>query len=170
MLVWPTAREVILLRGGGTYTLRERGKLKRRGRWTNAAATVGRNLMLNVMFRGTTASTAWYCGLVDGSTATFAAADTMSSHTGWTENTGYSDATRRQWSPGAASGSVLSATAATFNLNATSTLYGVFVADSNTKGGTTGTLWATGAFDAAQAVVNGNTLDVTYETELQAVA
>jgi len=39
----------------------------------------------------------WYIGLVDGATTpTFLAADTLASHTGWTENTNYSG-NRKAW-------------------------------------------------------------------------
>lgn len=168
----PLLSSILAARGRFRYTIRDKdGKIKATGAFPNAATTAGRNLMLNVMFRGTAASTTWYGGLIDNAGfSALAAADTMASHSGWLESTVYSNATRPAWSPGAASGALLTAAIATFNINAAATLYGVFVVDNNTKGGTTGTLWATGAFDATLAVVNTDTLDVTYETELQAVA
>ena len=160
------------IRGGGTYEIRDRaGNLKASGRWRNAATTVGRNLMLNAMFRGTTPSTTWYVGLIDNSPApSLAAADTMASHAGWAESTVYGNAGRPAWAPGAAASSVLSAAATAHAINGSATIYGFFITDVNTKGGATGNLWATGAFDTPQAVVNTDTITGTYETELQAVA
>jgi hypothetical protein len=134
----------------------------------NGAATVGLNLMLNVMFRGTTASTAWYVGLIDdsGFTAT-ASGDTMSSHAGWSESTAYSNSTRVQWSPGAAaSGSLTNSSAMAFTINATATVRGIFVCDVSTKSTTTGNLWATATESSGRAVSSGQQLQVYYTVTL----
>ena len=49
-----------------------------------------------------------------------------------------------------------------FTMSATVTIKGGFLISNNTKGGTTGTLFATGLFGSAQALVSGQSLKVTY--------
>jgi hypothetical protein len=130
----------------------------------NGIVTEGKNSILNVMFRATTQLTTWYFGLINNSGFTaLADADTMSSHGGWAEAAGYSETTRQQWLPdAAASGAVTNSTAATFNINATATLYGLFLASNSTKSGTTGVLWATAAFASTKSVVSGDQIKLTY--------
>jgi hypothetical protein len=130
----------------------------------NGIVTVGKNSLLDVYFRNQTQIAAWYFGLVDNASfSAFAAGDSMSSHAGWIENDDYDEANRVQWSPGAAaSGSITNSTAATFSINATATLKGIFVTSSNTKNGTTGTLWSTAAFASTVDVSNGDSLKITY--------
>jgi hypothetical protein len=92
-----------------------------------------------------------------------AASDTMGSHAGWTEFTSYSQANRVAWGPGAAgSQSITNGTPATFDITGSGTVKGIFVANQNTKGGTTGTLWATALFPSDVPVVNTDQLKVTY--------
>jgi hypothetical protein len=132
----------------------------------NDITNEGKNTILDVMFKDGTqiASTSWYLGLISNSGySALAAGDTMSSHTGWTEFTGYSQSTRVAWGPGAASGqSTTNATPATFDINATGTLKGIFVTSNSTKSGTTGKLWATGLFAADVPVSNGDQMKITY--------
>lgn len=130
----------------------------------NIIVNAGKNSLLGIMFHADTQITAWYIGLVDNSGWTaFAAADTAGSHSGWTESTAYSDGTRQAWSVGAASGqAITNGTAATFNINGTATLKGIFVISNSTKGGTTGTLWNGVAFSSTISVTNGDQLKVTY--------
>jgi hypothetical protein len=138
----------------------------------NGIVNVGKNKILDEMFFGATQIPAanWFIGLIDltGFTA-LAAGDTMSSHSGWQEFTSYTQANRVAWGPGAASSqSTTNASPATFDINATGTVKGVFVVgdptagNANGKGGTTGTLWATALFSADVAVTNGDQLKVTY--------
>ncbi len=110
------------------------------------------------------ASTSWYIGLISNSGySALAAGDTMSSHSGWTEATGYTQSTRVAWGPGASSSqTTTNASPATFDMNATATIKGIFVNSNSTKSGTTGTLWATGLFTADVPVNNGDQLKVTY--------
>lgn len=112
----------------------------------NAATTVGENSLLNVGFRGTTQITAWYVGLINGSGfGSVSSADTMASHSGWTEYTGYSESVRQTWSPGAAaSGSIVNTTAMTFtNGGSPATIQGMFLASSATKSETASVLYST---------------------------
>lgn len=136
--------------------------------YPNGATTAGLNYLLDTGFRGGTASSNWYVGLINNSGFTaLSASDTMSSHSGWSETTGYSNSTRVQWSPGAASGgSVTITTAMAFNINATVSVKGVFVVDNSTKGGTTGTLWATAVEDTARSLSSGQQLQVYYTVTL----
>ncbi len=130
----------------------------------NGVVTVGKNALLDIMFRAQTQLTAWYCGLINNSGfSALAAADTMASHSGWAEWTSYDQADRVQWSPGAAAGgAITNSTAMTFDINASGTLYGAFFASNNTKGGTSGTLWATGAFNTIKPVSSGDQVKLTY--------
>lgn len=147
----------------------ENGKLAWREVVPNMATTVGKNYMLNAAFRGSAQLSSWYSGLVAyASGVAFAEGDTMSSHAGWTENTAYSEGTRPQWSAAAAAGSSMTAPTYTFTVNASGqALHGLFVNSDSTKGGTTGTLWATGAFSTTKRPNNGAVLQCVYTTTLK---
>jgi len=154
------------------------GNLRWEETFKNLVVNVGKTDLLNKYFAGTSYTAAWYLGLVDGnSTPTYNAADTMSSHAGWTENTGYSQATRPAAAFGAASaagggagsaGTGTIATSATaFSINSvilpSGTIAGAFLVSNSTKGGTTGTLYSAGSFTTGnRTVLSGDTLNVTY--------
>jgi hypothetical protein len=155
---------------GGYFTIECRdadGRLKWEDTAENGVVNSALDDVLNVYLRGTSQVANWYIGLVDNAGFTgFAAADTIASHSGWSENTNYSNTNRVQWSAAAASNQgVTNTTTADFNMNPGSqvTIRGLFLASDNTKGGTTGKLFATAAFSGGnQAVNNGDTLKVTY--------
>jgi hypothetical protein len=131
----------------------------------NGVTTAGLNHVLDTVFHGGTPVTTWYFGLVNGGTTpTYAAADTMGSHAGWTEYTTYSQTNRVAWDEGAASsGSTTNSVTSDFSMNGSGTVAGVFLTSSATKSGTTGTLFATANFSGGnQTVSNGDTLKVTY--------
>ena len=130
----------------------------------NGIVNEGLNSILDIMFHATTQIATWYIGLVDNAGFTaFAASDIMSSHTGWSESVAYSDATRIEWTEGAAATqSITNSTPVTFNINAGATIKGIFVTSGSAKSGTTGTLWSTAAFASNVTVVNGDQLKVTY--------
>lgn len=142
------------------------GNIKGKYEFNNDIVNVGKNDILGVYFSGATqtASANWVIGLISNSGySALAAADTMASHAGWTEFTGYSQSNRVAWGPGSASSqSVTNSTPATFDINASGTVKGIFVTNNNTKGGTSGTLWATALFSADVPVTNGDQLKVTY--------
>ena len=74
------------------------GNLKYEDSFHNDITNAGKNALLDSFFRNQTQPAAWYFGLVDNSGfSAFAAGDTMSSHSGWTEFTTYSDSTRVAW-------------------------------------------------------------------------
>lgn len=133
----------------------------------NLVTTAGKNKLLDATLKTGLTSPAWYVGLVTGpgGSNTYAAADTMSSHAGWTESTAYSEATRQALTLGSiASGSVdNSASKAVFTLNATATIGGAFLVDNSTKGGTTGTLYSVGSnSNGDKSGGSGDTISVTY--------
>lgn len=138
------------------------GKLKWVEEFDNLVVTEGLNDSLDKHLKGSNYTAAWYVGLTAG-TPTFAAGNTMASHAGWTEVTGYSQATRPALTLGSvAAGSVdNSASKAVFSINASVTAGGAFVTSNNTKGGTSGILYGGGAFAADRVMVSGDTLNVT---------
>jgi len=150
------------------------GNLKWTAESKNLVVNVGLQFMANSLYAVTTIS-AWYIGLYGaGASNTPAAGDTMSSHAGWTENTTYSNATRPAATFAAATTanpSVVTNTAnkATFNINGSTTVGGAFLTSDSTKGGTTGTLFSASDFTGGdRSVVNGDTLQVTYQFSLSA--
>lgn len=130
----------------------------------NGVTTVGKTTILNVMFGSTSKIADWYIGLIqDGSYTGLAAGDTMASHSGWVEFTGYSQSTRPEWDPSnASSTSISNSTARTFSITTGDTLKGVFIADENTKTGNTGTLWGTALFSSDKVVTNGDSVKIIY--------
>jgi len=169
------------IRGGGVFTvecLDKDGNIKWTAQSPNLVVNVGLKDMNDKYFSGSTYSATWYLGLVNGpgSGNTYAAGDTMASHAGWTENTGYTQGARPAASFGAATTadpSVISNTGspASFSINATSNIAGAFLTSNNTKGGTTGVLFSVSNFTSPgdRSVVSGDTLNVTYTFSLDAV-
>lgn len=129
----------------------------------NGITIGGKNALFSDAFCNGTQNTAWYFGLIDNTgPTTNDTTDTMASHT-WTENVAYSETTRQTWTPGAPSGaSITNVTSVTFTVNATGTLYGMFVTSNNTKSGTTGILWSTAAFNVPKPVSSGDSVKLTY--------
>lgn len=161
----------------GVYTMQcfdKDGNLKWEAQCPNLVVNVGLQDMNNKYFLGSAYTAAWYIGLYGaGASNTPAASDTMSSHAGWTEETGYSQSTRPACSfatPTTANPSVAtnSASPAVFSINATATIGGAFLTSNNTKGGTTGTLYSASDFTSPgdRSVVSGDTLNVTYTLSL----
>lgn len=139
------------------------GNLKWREEFDNLVVTVGLNDSLDKHFKASAYTAAWYVGLTDD-TPTFDPTDTMASHVGWVEATGYSETVRETLTLGTVSaGSVNnSASKASFSINAADTIGGAFIADDDTKGGGTGILYGGGAFTGGDRVVaDGDTLNVT---------
>lgn len=125
----------------------------------------GKNKLLNVMFKGDTAVTTWYGGLVSAS-PTLAEGDTMASHAGWTEPTGYSEAVRQTVTLGAVANKSVDNSASKMVFTASGALAagGAFITDSNVKGGTTGLLYGTYTFttgDKNLTAAQTLTVDVT---------
>jgi len=150
----------------------------------NLVTAVGKQALFDYYFGATgtgggTSSGANYLGLCTG-TGTYAAADTMASHT-WLE-AGLANAPtytgNRQspsWSAASSSGTTPSnvttkaATALTFSITSTGSVIGCFInsgaSASATKDTSTGILYSAGNFTGGtKSVVSGDTLAVTYST------
>ena len=140
------------------------GNLKWRDTIKNLVVDEGLDDVLDKYLKGSSYTAAHYVGLTDG-TPTFAAGDTMVSHTGWTEVTAYDETARQDATWGTVSGKSVdnSANKAVFTISTNSTVVGgAFLATDNTKGGTTGTLYGGGAFSAGDKTLDdGDVLNVT---------
>jgi hypothetical protein len=152
------------------------GNLKWATESKNLVVTAGLQYMAGSALTSVTQITTWYLGLITGpgSGTTIIAADTMSSHSGWTEFIAYSNANRvtaTLATATTATPSVVtnSASPAVFNINgAGGVVAGAFLTSNNTKSGTTGTLFSVADFGSHgdRTVVNGDTLSVTYQFSL----
>ena len=125
----------------------------------NLVVNAGLNHILDVVLHGTTQVDPWYVGLKLAGTA--ASGDTLATHAGWTEATGYAD-NRKAYVEAAASGKSItnSSNKASFAISGTATIAGAFVVSASA--GATGTLLCVADFTSARAVENGDTLEVTY--------
>lgn len=137
----------------------------------NRIVNAGINDMLDKYLAGSSWSTgSVYMGLVNGGTTpTYAAADTMSSHAGWTELTSIT-ANRGtvSWSA-ASSGAKATSSNVSFSITNSGTVAGVFlvVGGTSANGNTTGTLFSAGNFTGgSRAVVSGDTLNVSYSVSI----
>lgn len=129
----------------------------------NLVTTAGLNDSLDKHFKAAGYTAAWYVGLT-GNSPTFAAADTMASHAGWSEVTAYDEANRQTLTLGTvAAGSVdNSASKAVFTISTNSTAVGgAFIVSVSTKGGTTGVLYGGAAFSADRTLNDNDTLTIT---------
>ena len=150
------------------------GKLKWSAESKNLVVNVGLQYMAGSALTSVTQITTWYIGLYGaGASNTPAAGDTMSSHAGWTEVVPYSNATRVTATfatATTANPSVVtnSASPATFNINATSTVGGALLTSGSAKSGTAGTLFSAADFSSPgdRSVVSGDVLSVTYTFSL----
>ena len=158
------------------------GNLKWTESFPNLVNAVGKQLMLDTLLRtsGTYTTTGPFLGLIATTSPTFAAADTMSSHSGWTEFTNYTvggSAVRGTAVFAASTSSGLtpsnvttsSATAITYTITgAGGNVTGCFLCTGSgavsTLSSTAGTLYSAGAFGTAKAVTAGDTVSVTYST------
>lgn len=133
-------------------------------KWTdvveNLVVNEGLDDVLDVYFKSASATATWYLGLTDG-TPTVAAADTIASHAGWVEQTGYTG-NRQAITLGTVSSQSVDnvGNENAFAINSTQTIGGAFVCSVAT--GTAGTLYGAGAFSGGdKSVDNGDTLNVT---------
>jgi hypothetical protein len=164
-------------RGGGTFHFQcfdKDGNLKWEDSAKNIVVNVGLQDMNTKYFTGSTYTAAWYIGLVDGPNSgnTYAAGDTLASHSGWTENTDYSGSDRITATFGTATTadpSVIdnSGAVAVFAITGTATIAGAFLTDVQSNASTSGLLFSVSAFTGGdRAVISGDTLNVTYEFSL----
>jgi hypothetical protein len=150
--------------------------------FNNGTTNEGLDSILNVMFHGTTAITAWYLGIIDGTGYTaLAATDTYATinqaGNGWDEFADYTDpgnsdsaTTRPAWTEGAASSqSIANGTVVVFDITDTGTIKGMFLVGGGTTPSTKsdfeggGTLWSTALFTGGDvSVQNTDEIRVTY--------
>jgi hypothetical protein len=159
------------------------GKELWREEFDNLLTQGGKALLLDQGLGGSAYTALEYMGLVSSASySAISGGDTMASHVGWLEagsaNAPTYSGTRLTcaWSAATVSGaSVYSATktlsaALTFTFTGSGTVNGAFLVAgagaSSTIGNTSGTLYAVGAFGAAQPVVATNTLSVSYTATL----
>ena len=156
------------------------GNLKWEEQVPNLVVAIGKQLMLDTLLRtsGTYTTVGPFLGLIGNST-TFAATDTMASHT-WTEFVNYTvsgSAVRgtasfaASTSTGSTPSNVTTSTASAITYTITGaggTVYGCFLVLGtgavNTQSSTAGTLYSEGNFSTAKAVTAGDTVAVTYST------
>lgn len=131
----------------------------------NMVVNEGLDEILEVHYRNQTQITAWYVGIYENNpsiVATLTASDIGSTIT---ECTAYTESTREVYTiDGAPSSQTItnSASKATFNMNATKTVYGAFLVSVSTKGAATGVLNSISAFSASRDLVNTDQLLITY--------
>lgn len=164
-------------KGGGTFYVTcydKDGQLKWSTEAKNLVTNAGLQFMNDRFFTGSTYTAAWYIGLVDNAGFTaYAAADTMASHTGWSENTSYSGTNRGTasfGSPTLADPSVInnSAAQASYSITGTATIRGAFLTTTQDNATNTGILFSVADFEApgSRSVVSGDTLNVLYSFSL----
>jgi hypothetical protein len=158
------------------------GNLKWEESFPNLVNAVGKQLLLDTLLRtsGTYTTVGPFLGLISGASPTFAAADTMTSHAGWTEFINYTvgGSAVRGTAVFAASSSTgttpsnvttSAATSITYTITgAGGTVGGCFLVTGSgavsTQNSTAGTLYSAGAFTTAKVTTAGDTVSVTYST------
>jgi hypothetical protein len=135
---------------------------------TNMVTRIGCTQLLTQTFKTQTAPT-WYVGEIKAYTS-FATADTMASHAGWTSEatstTDITNGTRPALTLGTVANSTDTVSAdnsgavAAFTQNSTISIVGLYVTDVSTVGGATGNLYGEATFTSAP-VAAGYTLNIT---------
>jgi hypothetical protein len=163
---------------GGVYhvqCLDKDGNLKWEDSMHNLVVSTGLQSMNTQFFTGSSYTAAFFLGLITGpgSSTTFAAADTLASHAGWTEFTDYSGARKAVvfGTATTASPSVISSSASpsSFTISgAGGVVAGAFLC--TVSSGTSGILFSAADFQSPgdRTVVAGDTLNVTYTFSLAA--
>jgi hypothetical protein len=141
----------------------------------NTFTTEGMARILNIVFRAQATEAAIYCGIFKGN-VTPAVGDTAAAKLGSSgtyqecQDADYDDpATNRPAYTMASTSTAVATNAAskaTFVMNASITVYGAFLASSQAKTATTGTLFCAKAFTTSRAVIADDELAVTYQITL----
>jgi hypothetical protein len=160
------------------------GNLKWEDSIQNLVVNVGKANLLGVYLGALTQTTQWYMGLVSkvGSfVPVYTSTDTLASHgdgvtTGWAESTGYSGSNRIAVTFGTATasgggagtagtGTITNPSAVSFTINATTTIAGALLCQTQTRATITGILYSAGSFATARDVIAGDQLLVTYTAQ-----
>jgi hypothetical protein len=165
-------------KAGGVYHVQcfdKDGNLKWEDQMHNLVVNQGLQDMNTQYFKGSSYTGAFYLGLVTGpgSSTTYAAADTLASHAGWTEFTNYSGS-RKAVTFGTATTadpSVIGNSASPSQFSITGgggVVAGAFLC--TVASGTSGVLFSEADFQSPgdRTVVSGDTLNVTYTFSLDA--
>ncbi len=134
----------------------------------NLVTTVGKNLILDTILAGSAFTATVVMGLKG--TGTALAAETQASHAAWSEvglanAPTYSGNRKTPTFSAASAGAKATSSAVSFSITSSGTVAGCFINinGSATIDNTTGTLLSAGDFTGgSRAVVNGDTLNVTY--------
>jgi hypothetical protein len=165
---------------GGVFTITcfdANGNLKWEDKFHNLVVNVGLQYLNDTFFDGLAYDAGWFLGLVNGGTTpTYAAGDTLSSHAGWTElaaGTVYSGSRKSVTFGSASLGDpstiTNSASPSVFNILASATIAGAFLTDAS-SGTSPGILFSVGNFTGGNKIVaNGDTVNVTYTFNADAV-
>ena len=165
-------------KAGGVYKVQcvgADGSVKWEEDMHNLVVNVGLQDMVATYLDAGTQVTTWYVGLITGpgASTTIAAADTLASHSGWTEFTDYSGSRKAAvfGTATTADPSVINNTAspASFTISGSGgTVAGAFLCSA--ASGTSGVLFSASDFQSPgdRVVVSGDTLNVTYTFSLDA--
>jgi hypothetical protein len=170
-----TIREILQIGGHWDVECFDReGSLKWRDEVENTVVTVGKNLALDTILAGSAYTVVGpFVGFISSvSWSAISAADTMASHTGWTEAgatnapTYTSPRKTAAWSAASAGAKALSSALA-YAITGTGTLKGLFVVYGtgavSTIDNTSGTLLSAGLFTGGdRAVLSGDTVNASY--------
>jgi len=164
--------------GGGVFHFKcydKDGNLKWEDTAKNLVVNTGLQDMNTKYFKGVTYTAAWYIGLVDDSGfSAYAPGDTLASHGGWAETTAYSGGNRATATFGTATTadpSVISNSGSpgAFSITGSVTVRGAFLCNVQSNSSTSGLLFSVSNFTGGnRAVINGDTLNVTYQFSLDA--
>lgn len=159
------AKSKINMQGKYIGQIIRKGKVIDEFEFENIVVDQGLNYALNSAFGQASALTNWYIGLFEGNYTPTSGADASTIASLATETTAYTNATRPGWTlPGATAAKQLTngAARASFTFTGSKTLYGAFLASSNVKGGTAGTLFSAARFASTKSVDADDELLITY--------
>lgn len=157
---------MLSLQGRFNIQLIREGKLVFDLNVNNGIVDVGKNTLLDIVFRNQAQVPVWYIGLIDSpSFSTLSNTDTMLIHSGWTEFVGYND-NRQPWAVNpAATRSITTSSSASYTITTNGTLRGMFVASVATKGTDTGILWSTATFAPRDVIGSVDVIKVNYTVD-----
>lgn len=141
------------------------GRVKWAERAENLVTTAGKVDLLGVYFGAGAKPAGWYLVLKGAGAA--AAADTLSTHAGWVEESGvYTGVNRPTVGFAAAAangdnGQIATSSAVSVAITAAGTIAGCGLTPTQAKATLTGVLYNAGDFSASRTVANGDTLNVT---------